>query len=629
MCGIFVYLVRCPHDPMNERTISASTWQSLLQRGPDYHSVICLESLCEWKFLFAGTVLWMQGEVLEKQPLIDDSGNSLLWNGDIFEGPLVTEGMSDTASLLKALNKSADNNQSILDVLASVRGPFTFVYWNSLSQKMWFGRDRLGRHSLLWHMKGSEQLVLTSVGEKEIAYDEVPAIGIFMISFTNNGERNLVLFPWTDVPEDSVAYAQANSAVPFSIENSRIQSPINLYKRLTDFEPSEQYVAIMSSCRKSNMACDVFKNLLCHKFIQNRVEELICKLKQSVKVRCKTQPGICSGCLSVKWQHSKVNQCASEDGSTSKIRCVAVSSKCCSDLIRTDLPICHHPKVGVLFSGGLDSTVIAALTHEFVPSEEPIDLFNVAFEHTRDNIQSRKTRKETGGFSVPGADYFNVPDRQTGLQSYEELKRIFPNRRWNFVKIDVGKDELEQYRTKTIADLIHPLNTILDDSLGCALWFASRKQGVVNDELYKSPVRILLLGMGADEQLGGYSRHRNLLSSGGWQALSDGLWLDVARLSSRNLGRDDRVLSSHGCQGRFPFLDEEVISYLCSLSPWERCYPTPDFPRGTGDKLLLRLAAWSLGLQKAASFPKRAFQFGSRIANSKEKGSDVSSRLKN
>lgn len=58
-----------------------------------------------------------------------------------------------------------------------------------------------------------------------------------------------------------------------------------------------------------------------------------------------------------------------------------------------------------------------------------------------------------------------------------------------------------------------------------------------------------------------------------------------------------------------------------------RCYPTEKMPTGLGDKLLLRLLACNIGFQNTANFPKRAFQFGSRIANSKENANDISNRL--
>lgn len=60
-----------------------------------------------------------------------------------------------------------------------------------------------------------------------------------------------------------------------------------------------------------------------------------------------------------------------------------------------------------------------------------------------------------------------------------------------------------------------------------------------------------------------------------------------------------------------------------------RCFPSEDLGIGMGDKLMLRLVALNLGLSEAVILPKRALQFGSRIANKKEKGSDISKTFKN
>lgn len=206
-------------------------------------------------------------------------------------------------------------------------------------------------------------------------------------------------------------------------------------------------------------------------------------------------------------------------------------------------------------------------------------------------------------------------------------------------------EELQEMRSRHISHLVSPLNTVLDDSIGCALWFAARGVGRlrttsgnsnlkqdseanVEDETYTSRAKVLLVGMGADEQLGGYARHRTRFNVEGWSGLMDEMEMEVKRISKRNLGRDDRCISDHGREARFPFLDEDVVSFLNSLPVWLKT--DPGLPRGTGEKQLLRQAARLLGLTSSSKLPKRAIQFGSRIAkleSSGEKGSETCSRF--
>lgn len=54
-------------------------------------------------------------------------------------------------------------------------------------------------------------------------------------------------------------------------------------------------------------------------------------------------------------------------------------------------------------------------------------------------------------------------------------------------------------------------------------------------------------------------------SVGGWEALGAELEKDIRRISYRNLGRDDRCISDHQREARFPYLDEQVVHYLNSL----------------------------------------------------------------
>lgn len=97
--------------------------------------------------------------------------------------------------------------------------------------------------------------------------------------------------------------------------------------------------------------------------------------------------------------------------------------------------------------------------------------------------------------------------------------------------------------------------------------------------------------------------------------------MDLARLPTRNLSRDDRIISSHARDARYPYLSLSFIAYLSSLPIWLKC--DPRLPPGRGDKRLLRLAVKRVGMDKTGGRVKRAMQFGTRSAKVGGNGSGV------
>ena len=93
---------------------------------------------------------------------------------------------------------------------------------------------------------------------------------------------------------------------------------------------------------------------------------------------------------------------------------------------------------------------------------------------------------------------------------------------------------------------------------------------------------------------------------------SSKLQLEIDRIPTRNLGRDDRVISSWGKETRHPFLSLSVVNFLARLPVHLKL--DPRLEAGVGEKLLLRLAARKVGLVEASGRKKRAMQFGSHSA---------------
>lgn len=125
----------------------------LRRRGPDSCQEQHLTTEHVTLDLF-GSVLSMRG-ALTAQPITDQHGNCLIWNGELFglrdeeNGVDVSDPvMSDTQLVLDWLAVTCDADH-VMRVLARVEGPYALIYYHRATHRIYFARDPLGRRSLL------------------------------------------------------------------------------------------------------------------------------------------------------------------------------------------------------------------------------------------------------------------------------------------------------------------------------------------------------------------------------------------------------------------------------------------------------------------------------------------------
>lgn len=108
--------------------------------------------------------------------------------------PKVNHGnISDTLKISQSFSQISGTEIPV--ILSSIQGPYAFIYLDKKNQRLYFGRDRLGRQSLLWSSDCEGGLVLTSVGTRNVLdFKEIPAIGIFMVDMNSSGESSVLFF---------------------------------------------------------------------------------------------------------------------------------------------------------------------------------------------------------------------------------------------------------------------------------------------------------------------------------------------------------------------------------------------------------------------------------------------------
>ncbi|MFM2091310.1 MAG: asparagine synthase [Planctomycetota bacterium] len=213
--------------------------------------------------------------------------------------------------------------------------------------------------------------------------------------------------------------------------------------------------------------------------------------------------------------------------------------------------------VGVFLSGGLDSTLVAALMRRHV---RDLHSFAVGLPGSSDLERAREVAADLGTIH-----------HEVAIDEGEMLAAL-PEVVWHLESWD--------------PDLVR-------SALPC--WFVSRAAA--------RTVKVVLTGEGADELFAGYAYHRDYAGP----ALHAELRRSVANLHHINLQRADRMSMAHGLEARVPFLDTAVVDLALRMPPALK------IARGF-HKYLLRRAAARLLPPEIAWRAKEQFDHGTGSA---------------
>ena len=175
-------------------------------------------------------------------------------------------------------------------------------------------------------------------------------------------------------------------------------------------------------------------------------------------------------------------------------------------------------KVGIIFSGGIDSVIIAWLAKKMVPE---VICYTGGIRGSNDILYARQIAKK-----------LNLKLRVNELT----------------------QDEVEQMIPEVI-------NTIEDTNAGqvevAIPVYAAVKLA------HEDGINVMFSGQAADELFGGYPWYARVVEKEGYQKLRDHMTQDLLLLYKETLEREDKITMAHSIEMREPFLDIEVIR--CSM----------------------------------------------------------------
>lgn len=212
-------------------------------------------------------------------------------------------------------------------------------------------------------------------------------------------------------------------------------------------------------------------------------------------------------------------------------------------------------EVGSFLSGGLDSSIIAAIAQKVRRAKGlgPLKTFAVGTKGSPDLAAARAVADHIGS------------DHREAVFSAQDVVEALPHVVYHLESADV--------------DLVRSAIPTL---------FAAR--------LARADVKAVLTGEGADELFAGYTYHHDYAEDP--RALADELTRSLGAMHNINLQRVDRVTMSESLEARTPFLDRDLIVFAQSIPADLKMRPTdPSAPDATGpttEKWILRTSCENL-----------------------------------
>ncbi|RDE15514.1 MAG: hypothetical protein C4K49_06100 [Candidatus Thorarchaeota archaeon] len=219
--------------------------------------------------------------------------------------------------------------------------------------------------------------------------------------------------------------------------------------------------------------------------------------------------------------------------------------------------------VGVLFSGGVDSSLAAILTRDVCKN---VILIAACAEKSHDDRLTSEVADRLG---------------------MDLLK----------VRIDAAAV------WEILPELIYAVESSrqLDIEVALPFYLAAR-------QAHDAGLSVVISGQGPDELFAGYARYVETFIREGEVALDNQLWNDVIATHRNNIERDERAIEYNQVSAFFPYLDSRFIVTAMSIpSSWKVAQDAmPD------RKLVFRELAQEMGLPvEIANAPKKATQYSS------------------